>query len=175
MTETMNKMKTIRIEKITLNVGAGKDQMKLKKGMKLLKHITGVDPVQTITQKRIPSWGVRPGLPIGCKLTLRKQPATTLLPKLLDAKSSVLKRSNFDRNGNISFGISEYIDIPGVEYEPEIGVIGLQVCVTLVRSGFRIKKRRLRKAKIPKKHQIQQDEAVQFMETKFKVKLGDEE
>ena len=61
----MNKMREIRIEKITLNIGAGKDVGKLEKGVKLLKNITGINPVKTVTQKRIPTWGLRPGLPIG--------------------------------------------------------------------------------------------------------------
>ena len=60
----MNQMKNIRIEKVTLNVGAGKDQGKLERGIKLLKLLTGVDPVKTVTMKRVPSWGLRPNLPI---------------------------------------------------------------------------------------------------------------
>ena len=66
-------MKEIRIEKITLNIGAGKDADKLEKGIKLIKNITGRPPIKTYTKKRIPGWGLRPGLPIGCKLTLRKK------------------------------------------------------------------------------------------------------
>ena len=66
-----NAMKTIKIEKVTLNVGAGKDVAVLEKGMKLIKHLTGLDPVKTYTQKRIQAWGLRPGLPIGCKITIR--------------------------------------------------------------------------------------------------------
>ena len=69
----MDLMKAIKIEKVTLNVGAGKEQSKLEKGIVLLKNITGINPVKTFTNKRIPTWGLRPGLPIGCKLTLRKK------------------------------------------------------------------------------------------------------
>lgn len=168
-------MKTIRIEKVTLNVGAGKDSVKLKKGVKLLKNLTGINPVTTFTQKRIPAWGLRPGLPIGCKITLRKQEALEILPRLLDAKSKQLKKTNFDVRGNISFGIPEYIDIPGIRYDPEIGVMGLQVCVTLSRPGFRIRHRRLRKANPAQSHQITQDDAVQFMQKQFNVQFGEEE
>ena len=78
----MNPMQEIRIEKITLNIGAGKDQLKLEKGIKLLKNITGIEPVKTTTSKRIPEWGIRPGLPIGCKITLRKKEAEKLLKRL---------------------------------------------------------------------------------------------
>ena len=69
----MGAMKDIRIEKVTLNIGAGKDQAKLEKGMKLIKNITGLSPVKTHSKKRIPEWGIRPGLPIGCKITLRNK------------------------------------------------------------------------------------------------------
>ncbi len=170
-----NKMRQIRIEKLTLNVGAGKDAVKLKKGIKLLKNITGLDPLTTYTQKRIPAWGLRPGLPIGCKITLRKDKALQLLPKLLDAKSLQLKKDNFDNCGNISFGIHEYIDITGLGYDPEIGVLGLQVCLTLARPGYRVKSRRLRKSTIGPQHIIKQDEAISFMGSAFRVKVGEEE
>ena len=146
----MNPMREIRIEKLTLNVGAGSDQAKLDKGMVLLKNITGIPPIKTFTKKRIPNWGIRPGLPIGCKLTLRKQQAELLIKRLLEAKSNVLKETQFDEQGSISFGIHEYIDVPGVKYDPKIGVIGFEVCLTLERPGFRVKRRALRTAKISK-------------------------
>jgi large subunit ribosomal protein L5 len=169
----MNSMKEIRIEKVTLNVGAGKDQNKLEKGMLLLKNVTGINPVKTFTNKRIPSWGLRPGLPIGCKLTLRKKKAEEILLKLLDAKDNVLNPKQFDKEGNIAFGIHEYIDIPGIRYDPKIGIMGLEVCVTLERPGFRIKKRKIMKRKIPNKHKIKKEEVIEFMEKKFNVKIGE--
>ncbi len=169
----MNPMRQIRIEKVTLNVGAGKDQNKLEKGMLLLKNVTGINPVKTFTNKRIPSWGLRPGLPIGCKLTLRKKKAEEILLKLLDAKDNVLNPKQFDKEGNIAFGIHEYIDIPGIKYDPKIGVMGLEVCITLERPGFRIKKRKIMKRKIPNKHKIRKEEVMEFMEKKFNVKTGE--
>jgi len=170
----MNKMKEIRIEKVTLNIGAGKDQGKLKKGVKLLKHITGIEPVKTKTMKRIAAWGLRPGLPIGCKLTIRKE-THDLVKRFLAAKDNYLDEENFDENGNISFGIEEYIDIPEVKYEPEIGIIGLQICITLTRPGFRVKKRRLLKSKIGKNQVITKEEAIDYFRQKFNLKVGEEE
>jgi len=167
-------MRKIRIEKLTLNVGAGKDVNKLEKGIKLIKRITGFDPVKTFTQKRIPAWGLRPGLPIGCKLTLRKGKAAELLPRLLDAKEHVLKPRQFDERGNVSFGIPEYIDISGIKYDPEIGIMGLEVCVTLARPGFRIRRRRKMVKKIPKHHQISRQDAMTFMSENFAVKIEEE-
>jgi len=169
----MNPMQQVRIEKVTLNIGAGKDQTKLDKGVILIKAITGIEPVKTITSKRIPGWGLRPGLPIGCKLTLRKQKAAEILKRLLEAKDKKLAESQFDEQGNISFGIHEYIDIPGVAYDPKIGIMGLQVCVSLERPGFRIKRRRLEQKKIPKKHQISKQDAINFIKNNFNVIVGD--
>ena len=167
----MNLMKQISIEKVTLNIGAGKDQTKLEKGMKLIKSIADNTPVKTFTKKRIQEWGLRPGLPIGCKLTLRKKKALDLLKRLLEAKDNTLQISNLDNEGNISFGISEYIDIPGVNYDPDIGIMGLQVCITLKRKGFRIRRRILKRQVIPRKHRIKKEEAIDFMKNTFNLKV----
>ena len=171
----MNPMKGIKVEKVTLNIGSGKDQTKLEKGMKLIKNITGIDPVKTITKKRIPNWGIRPGLPVGCKLTLRKEKALTIIPKLLAARDNKLELTQFDENGSIAFGIPEYIDIPGAKYDPEIGMMGLEICITLERNGFRIKKRKIKKQRIPKKHAISKKEAMDFIKNKFNIKIGESE
>ncbi len=167
-------MRSIRIEKLTLNIGAGKNPAKLEKGMKLLKDLTGTAPVKTFSTKRIPSWGLRPGLPIGCKLTLRKKDAYELLPRLLKAKSNRLNPRQFDQNGNVAFGIHEYIDIPGIKYDPEIGIMGFEVCITLERMGFRVKRRRLRRVSIPRQHSISKDDAMEYLKENFMVTLGEE-
>jgi large subunit ribosomal protein L5 len=169
----MNLMRQISIEKVTLNVGAGKDQDKLDKGMKLINSIAGIAPVKTFTRKRIQEWGLRPGLPIGCKLTLRNDKATDLLKRLFEAKDNTLHLANVDGEGNISFGIAEYIDVPGVKYNPDIGIMGFQVCITLRRKGFRIKHRRLKRHKIPVKHRIRKEESIKFIQEQFKIKLTD--
>lgn len=164
-------MRQIRVEKVTLNIGAGKDPQLLEKGMKLLEQITGIPPVKTITNKRIPGWGLRPGLPIGCKITLRGKEAQAIMPRLLAAKDKTLSPRNFDSSGNISFGIPEYIDIEGAEYDPTIGIIGLQACMTLTRPGYRVKRRRYKPAKIGGKHQIKQEDAIRFMKENYKIKV----
>ncbi len=164
-------MKQIRVEKVTLNIGAGKDAQLLEKGMKLLEQLTGIPPVKTVTKKRIPGWGLRPGLPIGCKITLRGKQAEEVIPRLLSAKENHLKKNNYDDAGNISFGIPEYIDIDGSKYDPEIGIIGLQACISLERPGYRVKRRNFRPGKVNKKHLIKKDEAVAFMNATFNTKL----
>jgi large subunit ribosomal protein L5 len=167
----MNPMREISIEKVTLNIGAGKDQTKLEKGIKLINSIAGKAPVKTFAKKRIQEWGLRPGLPIGCKLTLRNIGASELLKRMLEARDNILNRTNIDDEGNISFGIKEYIDIPGVNYDPNIGIMGLQVCITLRRNGFRIKSRSIRRRQVPKKQKIKRDESIQFMQKKFNLKV----
>jgi large subunit ribosomal protein L5 len=168
-----NTMRTIRIEKVTLNIGAGKDVTKLEKGMKILKAITGIDPVKTVTQKRLQAWGLRPGLPIGCKITVRKKGAEVLLQRLIEAREFQLKNSQFDNRGNLAFGIPEYIDIPGIKYDPQIGISGLEVCVTLERPGFRIKRRRSKPSSVGKRQTITKVEAIDFMKQHFKVTVGE--
>jgi large subunit ribosomal protein L5 len=169
----MNIMRDIKVEKVTLNIGAGKDQTKLEKGMKLIKNMTGIDPIKTITKKRIPNWGVRPGLPVGCKLTIRREAALKIIRRMLAARDNHLQPEQFDENGSIAFGIPEYIDIPDIKYDPEIGMMGLEVCITLERNGFRIKKRKIHKHKIPKRHSIKKEEAMEFMKNKFNVRIGE--
>jgi len=172
MTDEQNLMRKIKVEKITLNIGTGKDQQLLEKAQKLLKNITGIDSVRTITQKRIAAWGLRPGLPIGCKLTLRHDQAHKLIPRMLAAKEFKLTEDNFDDNGNVSFGIKEYIDIKDAKYDPDIGAMGLQCSITLERPGFRIKKRKMFKKVIPMNHRIPKPDAMKFMIENYNVKFA---
>jgi large subunit ribosomal protein L5 len=168
----MTKMKTIRIEKITLNIGAGRDERMLDKGEKLFKQLSTVKPVRTKTNKRIQGWGLRPGLPIGVKSTIRGEEKHELAKKLLTAKDNELQPSYFDNNGNISFGIPEYVDIQGAKYDPEIGIIGLQVCITLNRPGYRIKNRKIGKKKIPTRHRITKEDAMNYFKEQFNTKVS---
>ena len=171
----MNPMKEIRVEKITLNIGVGKPGVELDKAKKLLEVLSGAKPIETTSKKRIPTWGIRRGLAIGTKVTLRKQMSVELLKRLLEAVNFKLSPKNFDKQGNFAFGVHEYINIPGLEYDPAIGIIGLEVAVTLERAGFRVKKRKLRTKSIPARHRITKEEAVRFAKSKLGVTLEEEE
>jgi len=160
----INSMKQIKISKLTLNVGAGKNEDLLKKGLKLLQKLSPVKPVKTTTQRRIPGWGLRPGLAIGCKTTVRKN-CPELLKKLLVAKENILSIKNFDQQGNFSFGVPEYIDIEGLEYDPDLKIMGLEVAVTLERPGFRVKKRIVKKSNLGNSHKITKDQAIEFVQS----------
>jgi len=172
---TANPMQSIRVQKLTLNIGTGKDQVALEKAQKLLNTITGVTSVRTITQARIAAWGLRPGLPIGVKVTLRKAKAKELIPRLLYAKDNKLAENNFDDNGNVSFGMKEYIDIKDARYDPDIGSMGLQCSITLDRAGSRIKSRKMLKRIIPKHHRVSKVDAIKFMKTNFGAILASDE
>lgn len=169
----MSNMKEIKIEKVTLNVGAGKDPKELERGVAMIKQVTGIEPVKTTTNKRIQGWGLRPGLPIGCKLTLRGKQAEDMADRILYAKDNLLKESSFDNYGNISFGIKEYVDIKDAKYSVDIGMMGLQATITLTRPGYRVMRRSLKQRKISKNHRIKKEEAVTFMQDKYNVKLGE--
>lgn len=171
----MNKMKEIKIEKVTLNIGVGGPGDKLNNAVKLLNSITGLKAVQTSSNKRIPTWGVRPKLPIACMITLRGKKADDLLKRLLVAVENKIHRRKIDKSGNFSFGIEEYISVPGVKYDPVIGVIGLEVAVTLARPGFRIKNRSIQNKKIPARHKIKPEETLQLLKTSFGVNIVEEE
>ncbi len=167
----MNNMKEIRIEKVTLNIGTGEAGGKLEKAMKLLQNLSNQKPVATITKKRIPTWGVRPGTTIGAKVTLRKN-KDVLVENMLKAAGNKLNQKKIGE-GNFSFGIPEYINVPGSKYDLSIGIIGFGVMVTLERNGFRIKKRAVKKGKIPQRHLISKQETIDFLKNKFKTKIED--
>lgn len=156
-------MREIKIAKLTLNIGSGKDENMLKKGLILLKKLSPLAPVKTISKKRIPAWGLRPGLTIGCKVTVRKD-AKELLKRLLVAKSNLLSPKCFDKNGNFSFGVPEYIDIEGLEYDPDLKIMGLEVAVTLERAGARVKHRRTKPRDIGRNQQVTTAEAIEFVQ-----------
>ena len=106
---------------------------------------------------------------------MRGKKAEEFIPRLLAAKEFMLAERNYDEVGNISFGIPECIDIEGAKYNPEIGIIGLQACITLTRPGYRVKKRRMRPATLAKQHVIKKEEAMTFMGERFNVKVGEYE
>ncbi len=166
-----NPMRRIRIEKVVVNIGVGEPGERLEKAKTLLQRLTGAKVVETEAKKKIPKWGIRPGLKIGVKVTLRGKAAEEFLNKALDAVDRKIKESSFDEFGNFSFGIHEYINIPGVKYDPKIGIFGMDVSVSLERPGFRVKRRKVRSAKVGKRHLITKDEAIAFVKENYGVEV----
>ena len=166
-------MRRVRLDKITLNIGAGESGPKLEKAKTVLERIAGKQPVTTITRTRN-TFGVATHRPIGAKVTLRGPAADALLRRLLQAVEGKLKPGQFDAQGNFSFGIGEYINIPGVKYDPEIGILGLDVCVTLSRPGYRVQRRALRTARVGKRHRITPADARHFVKEAYGVNVMEE-
>jgi large subunit ribosomal protein L5 len=161
----------ISVEKITLNIGVGTAGETLEKAKKLLVKFTEQKPVETKSIKRIPAWDLKKGTSIGAKVTLRGKKAEETLNRCLDAVERKIKKRSFAEGGNVSFGVREYIDIPGFKYDPDIGMFGFDVCITLKKWGYRIGKRKLKKAGMPARHILKKDEAIDFMVKKFNVEV----
>ncbi len=158
-------MREIKIEKVVLNVGGVGDT--LEKGYKLLKLLTGRKPAKTKARRRIPSLGVRPGLEVGAVVTLRKD-SEEFLKKMLITIDNTLKKKQISEN-NFSFGIKEYIEIPGIEYQRDIGIMGFDVTVVFKRAARRISLRKIKKGKIHDRQVIKKEEIIKFMEENFKT------
>lgn len=160
-------MKDISIDSITLHCSTA-DPNKLERAIKLLKFITKETPVKTLAKKRIPAFKIRPGLPIGCKVTIRKN--THELLRTLLTGVSVLKEKQFNP-GFLSFGIKEYIEIPSLPYQRDIGIMGFDVVVKLKRPGFRVAQRKRAKSKIGKKQRITKEETIDYFKKNFKINI----
>ena len=168
-TETKeNPMREVFIEKVVLSAG-GKDK-ELEKAKLLLKFLTEREPQVIASTKRIPSFDVRPGLEVGTRVTLRGNEATELLSRLLGGVDSEIKKKSVAEN-HFSFGIKEYIEIPGATYQREIGIRGLSVTVDFARKGLRTKRKKIKQGKISKKQNISKEEIIKFMEDKFQVEF----
>ena len=167
MAEKENPMREIVIDKVTVNMGIGEPGEPLEKAKKLLEALTENTVIETKARDRNPTFKLRKGMPIGVKTTLRGEKAVEFITKALAAKKKVLSESNFDNRGNFSFGIKEYIDFPGAKYDPTIGMLGFDVCVTLIRKGERVKRRTLKTTKVGRKHILTKEEGIQFAKSRF--------
>ncbi len=169
-----NPMRQIRIGKVVINIGVKDPIAEVEKAYRLLEKITGKKPVKTKATRKARTFGIRRGLPIGVKVTIRGGGAEELAEKLLEAVDKKLKITSFDNEGNVNFGIKEYLDIPGVKYDPTIGIFGMDVAIQLERPGFRVKRRRLGRARIGKHHRIRREEAIRFMKERFGIEVVEE-
>ena len=169
--QTQNLMKKIVLAKVVLNMGIGKSGDPIEIGKNALKQITGKKPNARNAKKSQRDWGVRKGEPIGVAVTVRGNDATELLKKLFVAKDNQIEERVFDNEGNLSFGLKEHIDIPEIKYDPTIGILGLDVSVSLARPGFNIKLRGRRKTKVGKNHRITKNDAIKFLTEEFGVKI----
>jgi large subunit ribosomal protein L5 len=166
-TQKITPMREIKIEKVVLSVGG--IGAELEKGVKLLNMLTGRKPSKMKSKKRIPSLSVKPGLEVGAMVTIRKNPEE-ILKTMLITEDNKLKKKQISEN-NFSFGVKEYIEIPGVEYQREIGIKGFDVTVVFKRAGRRVKLRKIKRGKIPKRQIISKEEIIKFLEEKFQTEF----
>jgi len=131
-----NEMQVPRLEKIVINMGVGEataDQKKLDSAVGDLTAISGQRPVKTVAKKAIAGFKIRKGLPIGCKVTLRKarmyefmdRLITIALPRVRDFRG--IQGKGFDGRGNFSMGLKEQIVFPEINYDRVDEIRGMDI------------------------------------------------
>ncbi len=164
-------MRTPSIDKVTVHIGTGESGERLTNGEKLLDMIVKQKTVRAIANKTIPAFSIKKKEPIGCKVTLRGSKAADFLRTALKITDNRLNTSQFDDNGNFSFGIEEHTDFPGMKYDPSIGIFGMDINVALRRAGYRISRRKVGKHKIPQAHRLTKNDAISFVKAEYGVEV----
>lgn len=162
-----NVMRTPKIDRVVLNVGGTAD--KLEKGFILLQKLTGKKAVKITATKRIPTWGVRPGLQVGAKITLRGDDAEAFIKKVIPAINNTIKEKQI-RPNFVSFGIHEYIEIPGVEYIREVGIMGFEITIVFIRTGRRVALKKVKRGRV-RRQDVTIEEIEKILQDKFKIKI----
>jgi len=167
-----NVMREIMIEKVVVNIGVGEGGERLLRAKKALEILTGHKPVETIAKVTNRDFGIRKGMAIGCKVTLRGKDAYDFLRRALWVKEFKVDYYSFDDYGNFSFGIPDHTLFEGIKYDPEIGIFGMDINGTFRRrGGWRVARRQRCRKKIPKKHRVTLEEALQFLRKNFNVEV----
>jgi large subunit ribosomal protein L5 len=131
-------MQVPRITKIVLNMGVGEalaDKKILTHALDDMTRISGQKPVSTIARQSIAGFKIREGMPIGCKVTLRRDRMYDFLqrlimiaiPRIRDFRGFNLKA--FDGRGNYSLGIKEQIVFPEIEYDKIDTIRGMDITI----------------------------------------------
>ncbi len=165
-----NPMRSIKMEKVVLSCGGLSPE--LEKSKKLLELLSGMKAqiIKAGPKRRIPDFGVKPEIELGTRVTLRGAKASEILKNLLAAIDNKLSSDQFMPN-TFSFGIKEYIEIPGMEYQRDIGIRGLNVTVSFIRPGFRVKRKKIKSGHVPKKQHVTPEEISAFMKEKFSTEI----
>ena len=164
-----NPMRKLRVGKVVVNIGLGKSGEAIERGKKVLQQVTGQTPAQTRAKRSVRDFGIHKGEPIGVVVTVRGDKTKELIEKLLVAREKKLPESCFDRRGSISFGIREHIEIPGIRYDPAIGILGMNVSILLERPGYRVARRNRRTSRVGKAHLVSREEAMQYFKDNYGV------
>ena len=170
----MNKMQEIYLEKVVLNIGIGSTETKYDAAKTVLERITGHKPYPTRAKRRYPEFGIRKNQIIGAAVTLRGKEAKEMLEKALDAVNNKIQEKSITNN-TFSFGISEYIYLPNMKYDPSIGMFGLHVHVTFARKGKRVEERKRMRSKVKRRHKIIKPEEIKdYLIKNFNTKIVSE-
>ena len=164
-------MRDIYIDKVVVHMGVGEAGDKLVKGENIMKTISKQTPIRTIAKMTQPAFSIRKGQPIGCKVTLRGKSARDFFETSLKIVNNTLFESQLDKSGNFSFGIEEHTDFPGMSYDPQIGIYGMDINVVLERRGIRITRRRMEQKKLPAKQRVSKQDAIAFLKEKYQVEV----
>ena len=164
-------MQDLRIQKLVVHMGVGESGEKLSKAEEVLSTITAQKPVKAMARKTQPAFGTRKGSPIGCKVTLRGGAAEAFFETSLGIVDRQLAASQFDNQGNFSFGIEEHTDFPGMSYDPTIGIFGMDVNVVLEKRGIRISRRKVNQRQLPQKQRVKREEAIRFLQDRYKAEV----
>lgn len=168
----MHEMREPEIEKVVVHMGVGSGGMELAHAEDILADLTGQEPVRTLATSTEPEFDIRSGDPIGAKVTLRGERAADFLQRALALAD--VSSSQFDETGNVSFGLAEHTDFPSQEYDPTVGIYGLDVTVNLVRPGYRVSKRTVASRTIPERHRLTPQDAIDYLESRFDVEVNDD-
>jgi len=164
-----HEMREPRIEKVVVHMGVGEGGRELADAEDILEDVTEQQSVRTQARRTVQEFNIREGDPIGAKVTLRGEDAADFLDTALTLVD--LSAAQFDETGNFSFGVEEHTEFPGQEYDPNVGIYGLDVTVNLVRPGYRVSKRDKVSRQIPSAHRLDADDAVAFVEANFDVEV----
>lgn len=132
-------MQVPRIEKITLNMGVGEavaDKKILQNAVDDMQKISGQKPIITIAKKSIAGFKIRDGMPIGCKVTLRRERMyefldrliSVAIPRIRDFRG--LSGKAFDGRGSYSMGVREQIIFPEIDFDKVDAVRGMNITIT---------------------------------------------
>jgi large subunit ribosomal protein L5 len=149
--------------KVVVNAGVGESGEPRTKAEKVLQMVTHQKPVATRSHSTNRDFGIRKGQEIGAKVTLRGDVALDFLRRAFDARDKQFDVDSIDRNGNFSFGISDYTDFSGMKYDPAIGIHGMDIAVEMGRAGHRIRDRRLQSRPIRKVLRSTREETREFL------------
>jgi large subunit ribosomal protein L5 len=168
----MNPMREPKIGKVVVNITTGESGEPLNRAMTILKQLTEQNPCIRRAKRTIRTFGIRRNEPISCMVTLRRQIAEDFLKSALDAVGNRISPRSFDRNGNFAFGIREHIDIPGTRYDINLGIVGMDVMVSVERPGYRVSRRRRARSNIGRGHRVTREEAIEFIKNRFGTEVG---